>query len=426
MNVLRFSLKRFADPISSCSLSRPWAVSLAAAIMIGAFTNRLHGAATWVHLTEVPNYDWYAGCFGTASGNLFGYWDRHGFPDFYQGPTGGGVAPLDSFGGNIGIRSMWASRAGFDGRPADKPGHIDDYWANPNTSAGGSYESTDEDPFNLLGRPEHEPDCVGDFIGLSQKKWTNMNGECDGNINAYSFVYWDTSGDRRENYRPSSEAGEPARDIQSGLRDWSHYRGYEADVFTQLTDFNPHVPAGHGFTFEDLKREINAGYPVLIFLQSNNQFSRSLSITMPMPKANPIMHGMMIYGYYEDDTGYNVAIYRTSWASSDDFGRSEWNGLTWQAGLPVRGVIGYHPKPKITEVKRQGGTITISWHGPTSRLYNVNSQVTTPLHRYVVERSEKLYPAKFVSVTSPTTELSATVADEGTSSAFFRVRLENP
>src|SRR5438552_18554802 len=81
-----------------------------------------------VMLTEVPDYLWYAGCFGTASGNLMGYWDRHGFPNFYTGPTAGGVAPLDSRGGNYGIRSMWASKAGEDGRPADQPGHIDDYW----------------------------------------------------------------------------------------------------------------------------------------------------------------------------------------------------------------------------------------------------------------------------------------------------------
>ena len=67
-----------------------------------------------VMLTEVPDYTWYAGCFGTASGNLMGYWDRHGFPNLYTGPTAGGVAPLTSDGSNEGIRSMWATKAGFD------------------------------------------------------------------------------------------------------------------------------------------------------------------------------------------------------------------------------------------------------------------------------------------------------------------------
>src|SRR5690349_3576575 len=85
-------------------------------------------AAENVMITDVPDYDWYAGCWGTAAGNLMGYWDRHGLPDFYTGPTGGGLAPLNTVGANEGIRSMWASKAGFDGRPNDQPGHTDDYW----------------------------------------------------------------------------------------------------------------------------------------------------------------------------------------------------------------------------------------------------------------------------------------------------------
>src|SRR2546421_9091574 len=85
-------------------------------------------AQAYRYLLDVPDYEWHAGCFGTACGNLMGFWDRNGFPDFYTGPTAGGVAPLDSSGGNAGIMSMWASQAGLDGRPADKPGHMDDYW----------------------------------------------------------------------------------------------------------------------------------------------------------------------------------------------------------------------------------------------------------------------------------------------------------
>ena len=166
----------------------------------------------------VPDYDWYGGCFGTACGNLMGYWDRNGFPDYYTGPTAGGVAPLDASGVNVGIRSMWASRAGFDGRPASRPGHVDDYWRYYANDSVFSYEDTSADPYVLAGRPEHAPDCIGDFIGLSQKKFTNMNNECDGNIDAYSFVYWATNGERRTNFTQ-------AVDIQSGLRSWAKFRG---------------------------------------------------------------------------------------------------------------------------------------------------------------------------------------------------------
>src|SRR5687768_8237171 len=82
-------------------------------------------AAENVTLLDVPDYAWYAGCFGTASANLIGYWDRHGLPDMYTGPTGGGVAPLDSIGVNVSIRGLWASQQGVDGRAVGKPGHIE-------------------------------------------------------------------------------------------------------------------------------------------------------------------------------------------------------------------------------------------------------------------------------------------------------------
>ena len=132
---------------------------------------------TYVCLTETPDYTWHAGCFGTASGNLAGFWDRHGLPDFYTGPVNGGVAPLNSGGANADIRGLWASEAGVDGRPANKPGHMNDYYS--------SYEYAGADPFVAAGRKEHAPDCTGDFIGLSQNKWTNsnqLNNECRGNI----------------------------------------------------------------------------------------------------------------------------------------------------------------------------------------------------------------------------------------------------
>src|SRR4030095_11049451 len=211
-------------------------------------------AAENVYLTEVPDYEWAFGCFGTATGNLVGYWDRHGFPEFYSGQTAGGLAPLNTFGGNVGIRSMWASESGVDGHPEDLPGHVDDYYVD--------YESTAPDPYVSALRSEHTPDCVGDFIGLNQAKWSDLGGECAGNIAAYSFNYFDRTGARRENFNPTNEFGGAVPDIQSGLRAWTKYRGYEADTFSQLSEFNPDITAGPGFSFAELKSEIDSGYPV--------------------------------------------------------------------------------------------------------------------------------------------------------------------
>ena len=101
-----------------------------------------------VILREMPDYTWFAGSLSTACGNLVGYWDRHGLSDFYTNGTANGIAPLNSFGNNSGIRSMWVSAAGLDGQSYSKPGHIDDYWGAFNVTTGsGSYESTAPDPY---------------------------------------------------------------------------------------------------------------------------------------------------------------------------------------------------------------------------------------------------------------------------------------
>jgi hypothetical protein len=411
--------------------SRSWMrlpfLTLIALLSLTALSTR---AQSWVYLTEVPDYTWYAGCFGTATGNLMGYWDRHGMTNFYSGPTAGGVAPLDTCGSNIGIRSMWASRAGFDGRSLNSPGHIDDYWSSYFISFptcglqdSYSYQSTVADPYLTAGRPEHAPDCIGDFIGLSQKKWTNMANECDGNIDAFSFVFWDKTGNKRINYSPTNAAGQYVPDIQSGLRAWTQYRGYDAEVFTQLPDFSPERSTTNGFTYEDMKAEINAGYPVLLFLQPRNQFSRALG---NMPRANPEIHGIMVYGYLEDPgSGLNKGILiRTSWGSGEVepevFDNFEVNILRGY-GYYIRGVIGYHPKPKITGVTRGAGTLTITWEGPSAQLHDQIADTTTTVTRYQLERSTTLSPPKFAAVGTVTTNRTATVADDGP--AFYRVRL---
>lgn len=373
-----------------------------------------------VYLTDVPDYEWYYGCFGTATGNLMAYWDRHGLDHFYVGPTGGGLAPLDSYSGrgHAGIVSLWATCAGQDGRPLNQPGHVDDYYLD--------YESTAPDPYVLFGRTEHSPDCIGDFIGLNQKKWTNLNGECDGNIDGYSFVYWDPSGKRRVNFAPGPEAGLPALDIQSGLRAWTQWRGYTADVFTQLADFNPLAPQGQGFTFADLKAEIDAGYPVLLFLQNYGVNSRSLA---GMARANPRIHGMLAYGYFIDPDGISYVRLRTSWGSGDNV-FNQWTSDDWLPEstllLPVRGVIGYHPRPQIMQITRNDDHLTLRWHGPASVLYDEEAGTLTPLHEYVVEAADSLNPAGFAPVAPPTTERQLTIPAGTGSALFLRVKLTPP
>lgn len=368
-----------------------------------------------VFLTGVPDYEWHMGCFGTACGNLIGFWDRHGFPDHYTGRTAAGVAPLNSFGSNEGIRGLWASQAGIDGRPLTQPGHVDDYYR--------AYESTGPDPYLASQRPEHTPDCIGDFIGLSQLKWSDLAGECRGNIDAYSFNFFDRDGRRRDNHTPTDSAGQPIPDLQSGLRAWTESRGYAADTFSQLSDFNPDKPPGLGFSFADLKAEIDAGYPVLLFMQPFGSFARTLGDQSGL---NPEIHGMLAYGYLVDESGNEYVRYRTSWASGDrEF--SPWTADDWtpeQAlNLPLRGVIGYHPRPKITRIDPAPDGVRLEWDGPSAVLRDDVLGVEIPVHRYVVERAPEPNGSTWLPVTEPSPSRSATVPGCCEGPAFFRVRL---
>lgn len=371
-----------------------------------------------VYLTGVPDYDWHGGCFGTATGNLMGYWDRHGFPNFYTGPTAGGVAPLHSFGFNAGIRSMWASAAGLDQRPLNQPGHTDDYWID--------YESALPDPYRTAGRREHTPDCLGDFIGLSQQKWSNLNGECDGNLDAYCVNFFAHDGSRRVNYTPSDPGGGPIPDIQSGLRAWTRFRGSTADTFSQLSDFNPDSPTGQGFAFADLKAEIDAGYPVLLFMQEFGVFSRSIG---SLSKQNPIIHALLAYGYLIDDNGQEYVRYRTSWASGDrQF--SAWTSDNWtpngELNLPLRGVIGYRPRPALLGVQRTANGLRLTWEGPLGTLRDDTTDLERPLHAYVVERTASLTNPEWQTATSPVVGLETVLPDCCEETSFFRVRLVAP
>lgn len=349
-------------------------------------------------LDEMPDYDWYRGCFGTATGNFFGFWDRHGMPDFYTGPVNSGLAPLLDDPALL-MRKFWASDL-----------HDRDYWV--------LYETSANDPYFSNGWEEHEPDCIGDFIGLNQKKWTDLNGECAGNIDGYSFVYWDADGDARMNYSPPNGI----TDIQSGLRNFVHHCGYEADVMTQYTDFNPNSAPGKGFTYTDVMHEIHNGRPVMVFLQQFNTFSRPIGT---MPNANPLIHGINIFGYELLDWGDGLTeafvFVRTSWASGME--RLAWDSGSWLAGLPARGVIAMHPHPKITHMNVADEAITLDWEGPSSKLVNLLSGKTNVVSRYVVEHSSTMVPGSFSTVAGPTTSRQATIPLQGAAVGFYRVSL---
>ena len=247
-----------------------------------------------------------------------------------------------------------------------------------------------------------------------------MAGECDGNIDAFSFVFWDKTGNKRVNYSHTN-ANKYIPDIQSGLKAWAKYRGYEVDTFTQLPSFSPEKTGPGGFTYADMKAEIDAGYPVLLFLQPPGEFSRSLG---SMPKANPEIHGIMVWGYYEDaSAGLPQGIQiRTSWGSGDTyFENFSYGPLGILSSFRIRGVVGFRPKPKIVKFTRDSGNVTLAWDGPSSQVTDVFAGTTTTVHHYQVQMKTSINDLKWTPVGDITTDRTATVPDVG--QAFYRINL---
>jgi len=169
-----------------------------------------------------------------------------------------------------------------------------------------------------------------------------------------------------------------------------------------------------------LKREIDAGYPVMLFLQNFREVSRPLA---NMPLANPDVHGMLAFGYFITDDGRKFVRYRTSWGGSGDNRMRMWNSDPWEAELPVRGVIGFHPLPRITSISRNNGSLTVKWHGPSATLLNVTTGTAAPVHYYVLERSTSLARDGFTAVSEKSTSLEATLPNCCDGTSYFRVRL---
>ena len=124
----------------------------------------------------------------------------------------------------------------------------------------------------------------------------------------------------------------------------------------------------------------------------------------------------------ETDDGLQAVRYRTSWASGDTV-YSQWNSDIWQAAMPVRGLITFHPQPKIKAVSRSGGQVRIQWDGPSSVLVDYSDGSSRIVHQYVIERADSLSNGAFVPVTEPTTSRDASFPDSAGAHAFFRVKL---
>ena len=92
--------------------------------------------------------------------------------------------------------------------------------------------------------------------------------------------------------------------------------------------------------------------------------------------------------------------------------------------FPVRGVIGFRPKPKIRSFTREAGNIHLAWDGPSAELYDEIAGTTTPCHRYIVQRATQLNPPDWKAVTTPATAQTAIVPEAPGDTVFYRVIIQ--
>jgi len=183
---------------------------------------RAVAAAGEVVVAGVPAYIWHDGCAPTSTGMVLGFWDGHGFPDLIPGdastPTAAVYQAIASHG------------------TAANPGHYQDY-ASPKDSGGAIKPDKSELPVG----DEHQSDSVADFM---QTSWS-----VDGL--AYGWSYTNMVG--------------PAFTGFAQLR--------VPGVTATATDYYTGSYGSWAFTFAVLQQEIDAGRPMVLFVDSDGDGS---------------------------------------------------------------------------------------------------------------------------------------------------------
>lgn len=206
--------------------------------------------ATAVMVSGVPTFQWVFGCSAVSAAMISGYYDAHGYPNIYTGPTNGGLVPLNDIGWGTWSdgtdiypnNPLIASKLGVDGRTTR--GSIDDYWIK--------YGSTRRDPYLTGGWAQHAwGDAVGDYMKTSQSAYGNSDGST-------SFYHYN-------NATPLTCAVIEANDLEEdgtwGFSQFFNARGYTVgDCYYQATD---NLYSG-GFSLAQYRAQIDAGHPVMV------------------------------------------------------------------------------------------------------------------------------------------------------------------
>ena len=93
--------------------------------------------------------------------------------------------------------------------------------------------------------------------------------------------------------------------------------------------------------------------------------------------------------------------------------------------MPVRGVIGFHPVPRIRLCSLAQGDLTLRWDGPASDLYDATLRTTNRVHGYLVQMSATCSPPDFQTVSAVILTNRYTITN-CPSPAYLRLKLVRP
>lgn len=230
----------------------------------------------WAEL-KVPSYLWSYGCTPTAAAMLFAYYDRNGYPCFYNGGINGALAPLLNSSWeknylNTNIvnykNSMSASVKSYNGKVGN--GHVDDFFKAIDDNTDLNNYSGDNPPHDFNDDP-----CVADFIGTSQSHFNNPD--------AYTQYFY--NGDNSPS--PICQDCEKVpyaewcgnlrqRDLAYGLKLYIEACGHSAkQIYNQTLVGWSDDPltvntSTLGFTLDNFKAEINCKRPVIIHFEGHS------------------------------------------------------------------------------------------------------------------------------------------------------------
>ncbi|MDY6864872.1 MAG: NosD domain-containing protein [Halobacteriota archaeon] len=247
-------------------------------------------------INEVPAFDWSYGCAATSAAMMFGYYDRTGYPDMYEGPANGGLCPLNNSYWGSGECPLSATHMGYDGLA--KKGHVDDYWI--------SYGSEGPDPWVGNWEEHVHGNCTADFMGTNQ--WMNYSYNTDGGT-IFAFNSSGAPTYDYQDYEPSLRLG------CHGIRLFIESRGYnvthDGDNYQNYNQYIKEYKA-EGFTFEDFQSEIDAGRPVLIHVEGHTMLGYGYNDTSNLIYLHDTWdhnsHSMVWGDYYDGMIHYGVTV----------------------------------------------------------------------------------------------------------------------